>query len=343
MAWIECHQSLRMHPKTLAASAALAMNRHEFIGHLMCLWWWALDVADVDGRLPKQCTFDVLAEAAELPRHKGQAFVEALLSAGFLDHDEETGGWVLHDWYDYAGKLNARRAANKQRQLLHREALRNAHVTRTSQSTDTDSDAHVTRTSQPEDTDQEALRNAHVTRDVTHTSRARHIATNQTNQTNQDQTNPDQGKHHPPPNPPPTAEEVLQQRPNIFRLYEHLFGKGVSPLIAERLKEYEQTHSDECVRHCFQEAAESNARSVRFVYAILDRHKAEGCYVDRGRKGRGEPAAGADTAGVAAGVLGLDRRRALIAERRRQSEQAREGLRGMGAGPPAGVQPAAAE
>lgn len=107
----------------------------------------------------------------------------------------------------------------------------------------------------------------------------------------------------PHPAAPPSAEQVLRERPNIFRLYEQLFGKGVSPLIADRLKEYETTHTPECIEHCFQEAAESNARNLKLVYTILDRHQAEGCYAERpGRNGNGlhasEPAPTAINWGV---------------------------------------------
>jgi hypothetical protein len=79
--------------------------------------------------------------------------------------------------------------------------------------------------------------------------------------------------------------QVLQGRPNIFKLYEQLLGRGVSPLIADRLKEYEQTHSEDCIEHCFVEAAESNAHSVKLLYSILDRHKNEGC-LERKQMGR---------------------------------------------------------
>lgn len=85
----------------------------------------------------------------------------------------------------------------------------------------------------------------------------------------------------PTPHSRPSTERVLLERPNIFKLYEQLLGKGVSPLVADRLKDYEASHSEECIEHCFVEAAESNARNIKLVYAILDRHQAEGCYAER--------------------------------------------------------------
>lgn len=125
MAWIETHQSLRLHTKTLNASTMLRCDRHKFLGHLMSLWWWGLDVADMDGNLPAGTTSGVIAAGAEWPTNKAREFVEALKTAGFLD--EKNGRFMLHDWWDYAGKYNAKRAANKSRM---RDA-RATHVQRT--------------------------------------------------------------------------------------------------------------------------------------------------------------------------------------------------------------------
>lgn len=121
MAWIESHQSLRLHSKTLQAVELLHVDRHKFLGHLMCLWWWGLDQADIDGVLPSGTTPKVLAAAAEWPVIKADRFVQALMDCKGDDADdkgflEQRGGrYVLHDWYDYAGKYNNRRAANKER------------------------------------------------------------------------------------------------------------------------------------------------------------------------------------------------------------------------------------
>lgn len=125
MAWIESHQSLQRHPKVVAAAALLRVDRHRFIGHLHCLWWWALDVADIDGFLPEIVNDFVLAGAAEWPLKTATKWSEALISVGFLEHDNAT--YRLHDWYEYAGKLNAKRIVNKERM---REA-RATHVQRT--------------------------------------------------------------------------------------------------------------------------------------------------------------------------------------------------------------------
>ena len=128
MAWIESHQSLRNHPKTLKVCGILQIDRHKFLGHLHCLWWWALDIADTDGVLPAGCTATMIGEAAEVSRSRAGAFVAALSESGFMEQRAADDRWVLHDWYDYAGKLNARRERNRDAM----RAARGAHVGTTS-------------------------------------------------------------------------------------------------------------------------------------------------------------------------------------------------------------------
>lgn len=125
MAWIESHQSLLNHPKTIAAQALLRVDRYKLLGHLHALWWWSLDVVDLDGRFPARCTDAVLAHAAGWPAKTASHFVSALTEVGFVDVDGDTR--LLHDWYEYAGKLAGRRAANKERMA----SARAEHVQRT--------------------------------------------------------------------------------------------------------------------------------------------------------------------------------------------------------------------
>jgi len=125
MAWIESHQSLGHHRKTLQAASTLHVDRHKLIGHLQVLWWWGLDNADTNGKLGR-VSARALAEAAEWPAKDSDRFVQALTTAGFLEASEE--GFSLHDWYDYAGKLNDQRAmrreSNRMAQSARRQRLR---------------------------------------------------------------------------------------------------------------------------------------------------------------------------------------------------------------------------
>jgi DnaD/phage-associated family protein len=74
---------------------------------------------------------------------------------------------------------------------------------------------------------------------------------------------------------------------NIFRLYEQTIGP-FDPHMATKLTEAEGEYSQECIRHSFQEASENNARSWRYVEAILKAHKANGCYAARRPKSEAE-------------------------------------------------------
>lgn len=128
MAWIESHQSLAKHRKLLRLSGILRVDRVTMIGHLHLLWWWGMDNADIDGSLGDVTPYE-LAEAAEW-RGDPQEFASALVEAGFVDLDDD-GGYVLHDWYDYAGKLNERRERDRIRKQVQRRAAKRASGVRT--------------------------------------------------------------------------------------------------------------------------------------------------------------------------------------------------------------------
>lgn len=127
--WVESHQSLRNHPKVKKAARIAGINEFEMIGRLHCLWWWALDYAP-DGNLTNYSDDDI--EAAVDWQGQPGLFARALIDCGFNGH----GGLInvtqdsreIHDWFDYAGKLLERRAANADRM---REA-RAMHVQNTS-------------------------------------------------------------------------------------------------------------------------------------------------------------------------------------------------------------------
>jgi len=73
------------------------------------------------------------------------------------------------------------------------------------------------------------------------------------------------------PLPPADAERVS----NVFTLYEENIG-NITPLIAEDLKEAEETYPLEWVREAIKEAVLANKRSWRYVHSILKRWETEG-------------------------------------------------------------------
>jgi hypothetical protein len=111
MSWIESHQSLSRHKKTIRASKLLKTDRMKLIGHLHELWWWAIDNADIDGRLG-DITAAELADAAGWTKD-GEAFTAALIEARFVD--SEGSVLILHNWFKYAGKLMEKREKDRDR------------------------------------------------------------------------------------------------------------------------------------------------------------------------------------------------------------------------------------
>ena len=65
------------------------------------------------------------------------------------------------------------------------------------------------------------------------------------------------------------------ERPNIFRLYEENIGP-LTPLIADALKDAEETYSAEWVAETIDLAVRNNKRNWRYCEAILKRWKEEG-------------------------------------------------------------------
>lgn len=108
MAWIESHQGLMHHPKTKRLARLLGVSVPTAIGHLHCLWYWALDYAQ-DGDLTSYDEIDVAGGA--LWDGDEREFSEALVKAGFVDLDPPR----IHDWMDYAGRLVERRRADVER------------------------------------------------------------------------------------------------------------------------------------------------------------------------------------------------------------------------------------
>ena len=78
-------------------------------------------------------------------------------------------------------------------------------------------------------------------------------------------------------------EEPPDEKPSIFALYESNVG-SLSPLLAEQLKEAEDTYSQPWIVDAFRIAVAENKRSWRYIAGVLRRWAAEG--KDDGKFGR---------------------------------------------------------
>jgi hypothetical protein len=145
VAWIESHQALAHHPKTLRLAAELKCGIPASIGYVHLLWYWCLDYAH-DGVVDVSMRDQV--EGACYWRGKAGVLWNAFVQAGFVEVIES--GVQVHDWMDYAGRLIQKRAANVDR--VRNMRARNAEQI-----------AQRYANQQP----QNAQRNAQATRDVT--------------------------------------------------------------------------------------------------------------------------------------------------------------------------------
>lgn len=77
--------------------------------------------------------------------------------------------------------------------------------------------------------------------------------------------------------------EILPERPNVFRLYEENIG-ALTPLIADALKDAEREYPAGWVEQAIRTAVENNARSWRYIQAVLKRREQEGNFSGTAQK-----------------------------------------------------------
>jgi len=133
------------------------------------------------------------------------------------------------------------------------------------------------------------------------------------------------------PNPPtPTVPNQPNQpnlrdggeRRDIFRWYEEVFGMGtINSIVREELLAIEEEHPKECVEHCFKAAALKVPRpkTLSYVSAALRHHREDGCDGNSNRANSGFAATATNSGALAAPISDLERRRAFVAQRGRDS------------------------
>ena len=104
--WIELHQEMPRHPKTLALAQAIKISRREAVGLLIDLWTWGLNCADETGHL-RGITNEGIAMALDWSGRQAAKLVNALVDCGWIDG--ENGNYSLHDWADYTSRLSDKR------------------------------------------------------------------------------------------------------------------------------------------------------------------------------------------------------------------------------------------
>lgn len=85
----------------------------------------------------------------------------------------------------------------------------------------------------------------------------------------------------------PAANSDLEEKPNIFTLYEENIGI-LTPMIADELREAEKLYPEGWIKDAIGEAVDLNKRSWRYISRILERWASEGRYKEKGRQGSGK-------------------------------------------------------
>lgn len=119
--WIELHQEMPRHPKTLALAQALKISRRETVGLLIDLWTWGLNCADETGHL-RGITNEGIAMAMDWPGRQATKLVNALVDCGWIDG--ENGSYCLHDWADYTSRLSDKRKDAERKREARKRAKR---------------------------------------------------------------------------------------------------------------------------------------------------------------------------------------------------------------------------
>lgn len=128
MAWIESHDDIWDHHKTVKLTRLLKIGDAQAVGHLMALWHFVLRNAWRDANLAEWGD-DGIEFAARWKGPSGE-LVAALRAVGYLDD------CVAHGWMERAGKLVQDRLYNEtRRRIATDETQKNAVIRRKADAT----------------------------------------------------------------------------------------------------------------------------------------------------------------------------------------------------------------
>lgn len=116
MAWIESHQDIGQHPKTIALATALNGDLPTAVGVLHLLWHFALKFSWRTGNLQKYPPEAIAAACGW--RGKTEELIKSLQKTGWLDDMR------IHDWHDYAGRIVHDRLYNEKRRKTTTNAVK---------------------------------------------------------------------------------------------------------------------------------------------------------------------------------------------------------------------------
>lgn len=239
--WLKVEETLCDHPKVIALSAALGLDKDAAAGKLLRLWTWALRHRE-DGFLKKEDA-STIAEVMRFS-NKPARLLRALVQSGLIDAVK--GGYMIHDWTDYAGSYVEKRAAAAERKQRERLSKRMESARKAEEGQCRDACVTVTRPDADADADADEI----LTTTTADCAPARE------------------------------SEAFCEQSEGLEKL-EAAYAQNIrSPSAAERarLAKWATELPEETIAFAVEQAALSGLRSFRGVETILNRWKREGVY-----------------------------------------------------------------
>lgn len=108
--WMEFHSSLPSHRKVWTFADVLGVDRITAIGHITCLWLWALEQAQ-DGDL-SEFPYSAISHACGYKK-KPSHFIDSLATADLVEWRDSK--LILHDWDLYTAPLMEKRRKDRER------------------------------------------------------------------------------------------------------------------------------------------------------------------------------------------------------------------------------------
>lgn len=150
MGWIESHQNMERHPKTIGLRRFVGWNLNETIGFLHRFWWWALDAAP-DGVVTDVCQPGVCGEVFGLSSDIGDKLMAGMAKVGWLDTRDD-GTIIIHNHQKYRGRLSELREQARIRQQNRRNRMKEGELHENEE--DIDEDGSSRKTSRQHNTTQ---------------------------------------------------------------------------------------------------------------------------------------------------------------------------------------------
>ena len=102
MAWIESHQELERHPKTLFMMNRMGWDVDTTLGKLHRFWWWCVDYCE-DGDLRRFNDSQLGCVVGIHDQQQAARFVKEMVEACWLDRIP--GTFRVHAWWRYIGRF----------------------------------------------------------------------------------------------------------------------------------------------------------------------------------------------------------------------------------------------